>query len=134
MKIPIIIFTFGLSFFLSELITLEDLRWKSRIVLFFPSSDEFLMDINDSLKVEIEIRDVIYFVFSDSLYSNRNYQLEEHYIEMVKAKYLLGTKANCWVLVGKDGGMKLRKEEELDWHEALQAIDDRNMKGELVSW
>src|SRR5690554_1393868 len=128
MKIPIISFTIGLSFFLIELITLEDLRWKNRVILVFPASDEFSMDISDSLKVEIEIRDVIYFVFSDSLYSNRDYQLEGDYIETLKAKYLLGARTDCWVLVGKDGGMKLRKEEELDWHEALQAIDDRAVK------
>jgi|GEM_PF-1596324 len=134
MKIPIIISTIGLLFFFTEWITLEDLRWKNRIILIFPSSDEFLFEINDSLKVEIEIRDVVYFVFADSLYSNKDYQLEDEYIEKLKAKYLLGTKTDCWVLVGKDGGMKLRREEGLDWHEALQAIDDRVVKGELVSW
>ena len=134
MKIPIMISTIGLLFFFTEWITLEDLRWKNRIILIFPSSDEFLFEINDSLKVEIEIRDVVYFVFADSLYSNKDYQLEDEYIEKLKAKYLLGTKTDCWVLVGKDGGMKLRREEGLDWHEALQAIDDRAEKGELVSW
>jgi len=134
MKIPIIISTIGLLFFFTEWITLEDLRWKNRIILIFPSSDEFLFEINDSLKVEIEIRDVVYFVFADSLYSNKDYRLEDEYIEKLKSKYLLGTKTDCWVLVGKDGGMKLRREEGLDWHEALQAIDDRVVKGELVSW
>src|SRR5690606_24331384 len=134
MKIPIIIFAFALWVFVPEMVTLEDLKWKKRVVLFFPDSNDFIMDISDSLRVEIEIRDVVYFVFADSLQSNGKYLMDQDYVESLKTKYLLGTKEACWVLLGKDGGMKARYEEDLDWDEALRTVDERSMRGELVSW
>src|SRR5690606_1668404 len=115
MKIPIIIFAFAWWFFVPEMVTLEDLRWKKRVVLFFPASEDFIIDVNDSLKVEIEIRDMVYFVFADSLQTNGAYLMDEEYIESLKTKYLLGAKEACWVLLGKDGGMKARYEEDMDW-------------------
>lgn len=134
MKIPIIIFAFALWVFVPEMVTLEDLKWKKRVVLFFPDSNDFMMEISDSLRVEIEIRDVVYFVFADSLQSNGKYLMDQDYVESLKAKYLLGTKEACWVLLGKDGGMKARSEEDLDWDEALRTVDERSLRGELVSW
>lgn len=134
MKIPIFIFFLGLLIVTPKSITLDDLRWQKRVVLFFPASDDFALEVSDSLQVEIEIRDIIYFVLTDSLQTNGDYRLDSIYVESLKAKYLLGTKTACWVLLGKDGGMKLRHEEELDWHLALQAVDERTLRGELVSW
>ena len=134
MKIPIIIFALAVWFIVPEVVTLEDLKWKKRVVLFFPDSNDFIMEISDSLRVEIEIRDVVYFVFADSLQSNGKYLMDQDYVESLKTKYLLGTKEACWVLLGKDGGMKARSEADLDWHEALQTVDERSLRGELVSW
>lgn len=134
MKIPIIIFAFALWVFVPEIVTLEDLKWKKRVVLFFPDSNDFIMEISDSLQVEIEIRDVVYFVFADSLQSNGKYLMDQDYIESLKTKYLLGTKEACWVLLGKDGGLKARSEADLDWDEALRTVDERSLRGELVSW
>jgi hypothetical protein len=134
MKIHIIIIAFALWFYLPEVVTLEDLKWKKRVVLFFPATEDFLLDITDSLKVEIEIRDVVYFVFADSLQSNGKYLMDQDYIQSLKTKYLLGAKEACWVLLGKDGGMKARHEEDLDWDEALRTVDERSLRGELVSW
>lgn len=134
MKIPIIIFAFALWVFVPEMVTLEDLKWKKRVVLFFPASNDFIIEISDSLRVEIEIRDVAYFVFADSLQSNGKYLMDQDYVESLKTKYLLGTKEACWVLLGKDGGMKARSEADLDWDEALRTVDERSLRGELVSW
>lgn len=134
MKIPIIIFAFALWFFVPEIVTLEDLKWKKRVVLFFPDSNDLIMEMSDSLRVEIEIRDVVYFVFADSLQSNGKYLMDKEYVESLKTKYLLGSKGPCWVLLGKDGGMKARSEAGLNWHEALRTVDERSLRGELVSW
>lgn len=134
MKIPIFIFAFALWVFVPEMVTLEDLKWKKRVVLFFPDSNDFIMEISDSLRVEVEIRDVVYFVFADSLQSNGKYLMDQDYVESLKTKYLLGAKEACWVLLGKDGGMKARSEADLDWDEALRTVDERSLRGELVSW
>lgn len=134
MKIHIIIFALIISLVLPQVVTLEDLKWKKRVVLYFPATEDFLMEVSDSLQVEIAIRDVVYFVFSDRLQSNGEYLMDEEYIESLKTKYLLGSKEACWVLLGKDGGMKARYEQDLDWHQALQTVDERSLRGELVSW
>ena len=107
MKIPIIIFTLGLCFLPNEYITLEDLRWKKRIVLIFPESKDYMVDVSDSLQMKMEERDMVYFVFSDSLYSNTDFEFDSTYVEELKSRYILGAKTSCWVLLGKDGGLKL---------------------------
>ena len=134
MKIHIIIFALIISLVLPQVVTLEDLKWKKRVVLYFPATEDFLMEVSDSLQVEIAIRDVVYFVFSDRLQSNGEYLMDEEYIESLKTKYLLGSKEACWMLLGKDGGMKASYEQDLDWHQALQTVDERSLRGELVSW
>ena len=134
MKIHIIIFALIISLVLPQVVTLEDLKWKKRVVLYFPATEDFLMEVSDSLQVEIAIRDVVYFVFSDRLQSNGEYLMDEEYIESLKTKYLLGSKEACWMLLGKDGGMKARSEADLDWDEALRTVDERSLRGELVSW
>lgn len=134
MKIPIIIFTLGLCFSLTEFITLEDLRWKKRIILIFPENSEFEMNLSDSLMFEMEYRDMVYFVFSDSLYSNTEFEFDEQYVEDLKSRYLLGAKTPCWVLLGKDGGLKLRQEEVLDWEQAFTTVDAMALKKQMGSW
>lgn len=134
MNTPALVFTVGLSFFLTEFITLEDLKWKNRVVLIFPNRQEGVVDFSDSLKREMLSRDIVYFIFTDSLHSNTDYVFEERYIDQLKSRYLLGTKASCWVLLGKDGSLKLRREEELDLTEAFSTVDAMPAKSDMGSW
>src|SRR5690554_1821629 len=124
MKVPVFILAIGVSFLLADSITLEDLRWKKRIVLVFPHEGE-VGSYSDSLKAEMEERDIVYFVFSDSLLSNTEFSFDEEYIRQLRIRYLLGSQPPCWVLLGKDGSLKLRKEEDVDWEEAFALIDSR---------
>src|SRR5690554_1023635 len=121
MKVSIFIFAIGISFLLTDSITLEDLRWKKRIVLVFAEGE--VVDYSDSLKIEMEDRDIVYFVFSDSLLSNTDFSFDEEYVQQLKTRYLLGSQPPCWVLLGKDGSLKLRKEEKVDWEVAFALID-----------
>lgn len=124
MKIFIILFVFGIGFCVNEFITLEDLKWKKRIILIFPSlNDSFEIAFSGNLMQEMEARDMVYFVFADSIYSNTGYVFSGEYIQELKARYILGAKSSCWVLLGKDGGLKLRREEKMDWNEAFTVID-----------
>jgi len=132
MKVSIFIFAIGISFLLTDSITLEDLRWKKRIVLVFAEGE--VVDYSDSLKIEMEDRDIVYFVFSDSLLSNTDFSFDEEYVQQLKTRYLLGSQPPCWVLLGKDGSLKLRKEEKVDWEVAFALIDSAPTTVELVSW
>lgn len=133
MKASILFFVIAVSFLLTDSITLEDLQWKKRIVLVFPHEGA-VVDYSDSLKAEMEDRDIVYFVFSDSLLSNTEFSFDEEYVQQLRIRYLLGSHPPCWVLLGKDGSLKLRKEEGVDWEEAFSLIDSGRTTVELVSW
>lgn len=121
---------FGMLF--ADTITLEDLRWKNRVLFVFPAEDQeaaFEWEISDSLLVEIEERDLLFFVFGDTLQSNSPYRFEPQYESFLKKKYALGTKELCWVLIGKDGGSKVRREGIVpDWDELFGIIDAMPMR------
>jgi len=134
MKIPIIIFTIGFFVIVSDFTTLEDLRWQKRILLVFPESSEHTFEFSDSLKNEMDHRDMVYFIFADSIYSNTNFRFDKEYVQQLKSRYLLGSKSACWVLLGKDGGVKLRLEEALDLEQAFAIVDEMPLRTELVSW
>ncbi len=119
----------------NDQITLEDLRWKNRILLVFPTSsysenaDYLFIPESDTLESEIKERDMVYFVFGDSLKSNSDFTFSTDYIEQLRAKHTLGTKKDCYVLIGKDGGTKLRREQsKIDWKELFGTIDAMPMR------
>ncbi len=118
--------------FWSEVITLEDLQWKSRVLLVFPSPDEDISPIwemTDSLLTEIADRDLIYFVFGDSLVSNSDFKFDKDYEKSLRARYALGSKELCWILLGKDGGSKLKMEGTApDWKLLFATIDSMPMR------
>ena len=137
MKSGVIVILLLMGMIVSEIITLEDLRWKNRVLLVFPSlDDEFplVWEMTESLLAEIEDRDLIYFVFADSLITNSSFYFDESYEENLKARYALGTKNICWVLLGKDGGLKLRQEgSNPDWELLLATIDAMPMRQKEIN-
>lgn len=133
----LVFFSFLLLAFMSarDHITLEDLRWKNRILLVFPSTaysenpNYLFIPESDTLESEIEERDMVYFVFGDSLNSNSDFSFAAGYVEQLRAKHTLGTKKDCYVLIGKDGGTKLRREQSrIDWEELFGTIDAMPMR------
>lgn len=103
--------------------TLEDLKWKKNVIMLFPQSAEVEMAFTDSVDLKMQSRELVWFVISDSLYSNTALHFSEEYIGELKTRYLLGSKSSCWVLLGKDGGLKIRKEEQLDWDRIIATVD-----------
>ncbi len=122
-----------MAFFMNaEPITLEDLKWKKRVLLFFqsgPASGFTELDISDSLKQEISERDLVYFIIGDTISSNSPYTFTQSYKEKIKKLYALGSKTECYVLIGKDGGSKVRMEgKKPDWGELFATIDAMPMR------
>ena len=132
MKNSILLVALISSMFWSDIITLADLQWKSRVLLVFPSTgadSSILWEMTDSLLVEIADRDLIYFVFGDTLISNSDYTFEKDYEKKLRARYALGSKELCWILLGKDGGSKLKKEgSSPDWELLFATIDAMPMR------
>lgn len=127
------IFLLTAAFFLTNtFITLDDLKWKKRVLLCFVSpSDEsaFMLEINDSIEQAMNERDLVYFLISDSIASNSGYFFDEKYVEEIRKMYSLGSKSHCWALLGKDGSLKLRKEgESPQWEELFTTIDAMPMR------
>jgi hypothetical protein len=116
----------------SDMITLKDLQWKNRVLLVFPRLEEgtpFKWEVSDTLLAKMEERDLIYFVFGDSVISNSDYVFESGYAEKLRSRYTLGSKKMCWVLLGKDGGSKLKKEGSVpDWQLLFATIDAMPMR------
>lgn len=137
MKSGVIVILLLMGIIVSDIITLEDLRWKNRVLLVFPPLDEefpLVWEMTDSLLAKIEERDLIYFVFGDSLITNTDFSFDESYEENLKARYALGSKNICWVLLGKDGGLKLRQEgSNPDWELLFATIDAMPMRQKEIN-
>lgn len=107
-------------------ITLEDLRWKNRVLLVF--SQEFDLGKSEDLKQELAERKLLYFVFEDVVKSNSSNQFSDAYKEALIKKYRHNSKEAKWVLIGLDGGVKLQEQSELNWDKVFQTIDSMPMR------
>ncbi|WP_235062802.1 DUF4174 domain-containing protein [Indibacter alkaliphilus] len=108
--------------------TLEDLRWKNRVVLYFPHDTSSWTFPDDSISNEIEERKIKYFVISDTAFSNSEMEFSQAYLDKLKIRYKMGSKLDSWVLIGLDGGAKVRKEEKIDWEYIFKTIDAMPMR------
>ncbi|EKB50651.1 hypothetical protein B879_00629 [Cecembia lonarensis LW9] len=108
--------------------TLEDFRWKNRLLLYFGQEIEKGWNIEDNLAEEINERKLVYLVFTDSLISNQELDFSKEYIISLQKKYAMGAKGPCWVLIGLDGGVKMRKEDVLGWDLVFKTIDAMPMR------
>ncbi len=109
--------------------TLEDLKWENRIVLYFPGLSEVGdFHLTDSIQEEIEDRKLAYFVFQESIISNKQPKFSANYIHQLHSKYRLGSKSESWVLIGLDGGVKMKSEKPLDWDLIFKTIDGMPMR------
>lgn len=113
-------------------VTLEDLQWKYRILLVFPGTDQKSapeLGWTSALEKELLERNLIYFHFGDTLTGNSDYLFTSAYREKLEKQYRLGAKENSYVLIGKDGGVKLKREQQkVDWEELFNTIDAMPMR------
>lgn len=113
---------------------LEDFRWKNRLVLIFQNDNEPKEVLSDSLMKEIKERKIIYFFIGEGVKSNAEIDFSSSYREGLKNSYQMGKIKNSWVLIGLDGGIKMRKEEELDWSLVFKTIDSMPMRQSEIKY
>ncbi|WP_373520583.1 DUF4174 domain-containing protein [Aquiflexum sp.] len=112
-----------------EEITLDNLKWKNRVVLFFPDSSQRENLDFDFLKEELRDRKLIYFIFNeDGILSNSDFTFSAEQQKSITSKYQMGSTKNCWVLIGLDGGVKVKKEGDLDWDFIFRTVDSMPMR------
>jgi len=114
-----------------KMIRLEDLQWQKRVILVFTNEN---LDNNNSLyekfqaqQLEIEMRDIRYFLFGKDILTNDVTMLDEPTVRELKSKYQLLENKIMVVLIGKDGLEKYRKT-YLDFEEIFGIIDVMPMR------
>jgi hypothetical protein len=111
-----------------ENITLDDLRWKNRIVLHFPSKDQNSeVDFND-LNANLIERKIIFLSIGNKLLTNSKDTFYQDYLKSIREKYGSKSGQGNWVLIGLDGGIKLNKEGDPDWDLIFKTIDSMPMR------
>ena len=126
---PIVIFLISWILFSQDTnMTLDDLKWEYRVVLYFPVEGQSPLILNDSIQHEIEERKIAYFIYGDSVITNLDTSFSPAYLQQVESKYKMGYSDNVYVLIGLDGGVKMRKEEPLDWENIFRTIDSMPMR------
>jgi hypothetical protein len=132
MMFLIAIFFFFNTISMQSNITLSDLQWKNRVLLVFPTDDDsrnIKFELTEELGKELEDRDLIYFYMSDEIISNSELSFSADYQKKLKQQFKKGSKRPIYVLIGKDGSAKLRKENDtIDWQGLFATIDAMPMR------
>jgi hypothetical protein len=112
----------------------EPFKWKKRLLLVFaPDSNHPLFE---SLQREISThkqamddRDLVVFQILGVGTSKRDgTQLDPHMAASLRERYDVSPKAFSLILVGKDGGVKLRRNDPVDLEEIFRLIDSMPMR------
>lgn len=113
---------------------LEDYRWKNRLVLIFatgPDSDSYLQQIEkmNSDKGGLQERDVLVFsLFQQGTSYLNDKAISQESAERIIARYNSGQKEFRFILIGKDGGVKLDKEMIVSTGDLFGNIDSMPMR------
>jgi hypothetical protein len=113
-----------------KMITLEELRWKNRIILVFINEDtdsEVIREVFKEHADEIDDRDIRFFIIGANITTNGKEILAKKYVNELKAKYDVPDEGMTVILIGKDGGEKYRKD-RLDLEEVYRVIDVMPMR------
>lgn len=109
-------------------IILEDLKWKYRIVIFFEDQSKSKISDFDTLKEDFKERKLIYFFVGENFQSNSDFTFSTEYQKVLRSRYQIHTSKESWVLIGLDGGAKVKKEGFPDWDFIFKTIDSMPMR------
>jgi hypothetical protein len=128
MAVLILFFFFSLFESNMEDITLEDLKWKNRIVILFDDQANNKVFNFEHLEEDFKERKLVYFIVGEKFQSNSNFLFSSEYQKVLKSRYQIRSSDKSWVLIGLDGGAKVKKEGDLDWEFILRTIDAMPMR------
>jgi hypothetical protein len=119
-----------MSFILGEKenLTLEDLRWKNRIVIYFPANHHYTQFDLKHLEDEFSERKIIFLSISEHIQSNTTASFDNNYLNGLRENLSSSSAEGNWILIGLDGGIKLNKKGEPDWDYIFRTIDSMPMR------
>ncbi|MCH6234370.1 DUF4174 domain-containing protein [Cognataquiflexum rubidum] len=118
----------AISFEGKENVTLDDLRWKNRIVLYFPSPDQNPKFEFDAIEEKLNERKIIFLSIGDVFTTNSKLVFTRDYLQVLQEKYSTEKGQGNWLLIGLDGGVKETKMGEPDWDFIFKTIDSMPMR------
>jgi hypothetical protein len=114
----------------------EQFKWKNRLLLVFtpdsshPLCESLQRDIS-TRKLEVDDRDLVVFEILGVGTSKRDgSQLDPHTAASLRKRFDISPKAFSLILVGKDGGVKLRRNDPVNLEEIFRLIDSMPMRQE----
>ena len=108
--------------------TLDQLKWKNRILLIHHQQDtsQLLKQIN-AAKAKIDDRHMVWIIIGkNGMRSNYRYEVPDRLVDKIKTDYFTKN-ATVAVLIGKDGFVK-SKYQQLDLEKVFKLIDTMPMR------
>ncbi|KJY84014.1 hypothetical protein TW81_06750 [Vibrio galatheae] len=107
-------------------------HWSHRSVIYFaPTNDEHVKQfLLETLMNECELqdRDLVTLVVTADGYSMPKWVKEEFNLQALYSVYNVAPHSHTAVLIGKDGGEKLRWGKRTDWEQVIETIDVMPMR------
>lgn len=111
-----------------ETVTLERLRWKNRIVLYFPGKDQNPQFDLIPLEGKLNERKIIFLSIGEQSSTNSKTSFDQDYLQGLRVKFSSAKGNSNWVLIGLDGAVKLNGEGNPDWDFIFKTIDSMPMR------
>ncbi|MFP4032289.1 MAG: DUF4174 domain-containing protein [Desulfococcaceae bacterium] len=114
----------------------KEFQWENRLLLVFtrpgaPADfEERVVDHFDKLEAELDDRDMLYFIIpptGDAVRSNWK-RADEFDYDAIREKYNPAGEQFTVIVVGKDSGIKYRREDQFDLAEIFTLIDGMPMR------
>jgi hypothetical protein len=113
---------------------LEKHRWRDRLILLFASSDDddrllAQLKILNNEQAELIERDLkIYVIMRAGGLAPAGEKMEANAASALRQRYQVEQQAFTFLLIGKDGGVKLRRENPVTIRELFDLIDSMPMR------
>ncbi len=141
MSVPIFVIVFAILIFNSSgdaALDLSQYKWKNRLLFVFAphSNHASLIDLRDAISVqkeEILDRDLIVFQIYETGSSFKDMsEIDHEMAEELRRNFRVAPGLLTVILVGKDGGVKLRQNEQVNIKQIFLLIDSMPMRREEI--
>ena len=135
-SIVIVIFTALLIFDLEDTMSMDltQFQWKNRLLLIFAPdvNDEFFQKLQGEIiaqKAGVEDRDLVVFEIFERGQSRMNTaHLDQEAVDSIRKRLAVPQSTFRVILIGKDGGMKLERDDQVGLEEIFERIDSMPMR------
>jgi hypothetical protein len=135
-SIVIVIFTALLIFDLEDTMPMDltQFQWKNRLLLIFAPdvNDEFFQKLQGEIiaqKAGVEDRDLVVFEIFERGQSRMNTaHLDQEAVDSIRKRLAVPQSTFRVILIGKDGGMKLERDDQVGLEEIFERIDSMPMR------